>query len=313
MYDEDQEARRSDRRTSARRAVQPQARRGRQRSGTNTGAIVATVAAVLVVVSGGLMLIATQTPPTRSSVAPAAATPKPTSADIVTPAAPPPAPVAEQSESMIGSSVRGVPIPLVRFGSGPRRLLVVGGVHGNEYGAAVAEQLVSALRAQPDLVPAGSTIEVIACLNPDGRAAHTRANINGVDINRNLPASTWAAKLDKRDSSGGQGLTGGTTPASEPETKAFLAAYTTGYSAIISLHSRGGLVDFDGPGAEALAKEISVATGLPVKHLAYQPYIRGSMGQYLAEKGTPLVTVELNDQTLTDKLRSGILMVAGQN
>ena len=62
------------------------------------------------------------------------------------------------------------------------KLLVIGSIHGNETaGRAIAARL---LRARP---PRGTALWVITDLNPDGHAAGTRHNANGVDLNRNFP------------------------------------------------------------------------------------------------------------------------------
>ena len=50
---------------------------------------------------------------------------------------------------VIGRSVQHRAIVVARFGSGARRLLVVGGVHGNEYGTAVAARFAAYLAAHP--------------------------------------------------------------------------------------------------------------------------------------------------------------------
>jgi protein MpaA len=214
----------------------------------------------------------------------------------------------------IGSSVRGRAITVAKFGSGPRRLLVVGGVHGDELGDDVARLLAARLRKEPSLVPANTTIHVIECLNPDGRAANTRGNSRKVDLNRNMPSKNWAPKLDKRDNSSTRGLSGGVSAGSEPESKALIRYLDQGFDVVISLHSRGGFVDFNGPGAEIIAKRISEVTGLPVQGLSYQPYIRGSMGLFIPENyRKPLITLELNSSKLTPPLLRGILSVAATN
>ena len=62
------------------------------------------------------------------------------------------------------------------------KLLVIGSVHGNETaGREIAARL---LRSRP---PRGTALWVITDLNPDGHAAGTRQNANGVDLNRNFP------------------------------------------------------------------------------------------------------------------------------
>ena len=84
---------------------------------------------------------------------------------------------------LIGHSVRGRAIFAYQRGDsyGPT-VLVVGSIHGNEPGGvAVARRL---LKTPP---PEGIDLWVILNLNPDGRAARTRGNARGVDLNRNFP------------------------------------------------------------------------------------------------------------------------------
>jgi protein MpaA len=62
-----------------------------------------------------------------------------------------------------------------------RRILVVGCIHGNEpAGIAVARRLMQ-------LAPARIDLWIVPDINPDGRAAGTRGNAHGVDLNRNFP------------------------------------------------------------------------------------------------------------------------------
>ena len=171
----------------------------------------------------------------------------------------------------IGHSVQHRAIVVARFGTGARRLLVIGGVHGDEYGTAVATRFAAYLAAHPGAVPAGARIDVIRCANPDGYAHHTRGNARHVDLNRNLPTANWTRRLSAGDEPGDPGLTGGRSPGSEPETKALLAYLRTGFAAVVSLHSRAGILDCDGPGARALGRRMSQLCGLPVGRLSYDP------------------------------------------
>src|SRR5207302_8421329 len=85
---------------------------------------------------------------------------------------------------LLGRSGQGRAIAAWEFGdpSAQRKLFVVGCIHGNEpAGIAIAKQLE---RLTP---PAGTDVWVIENLNPDGTAAGTRQNANGVDLNRNFP------------------------------------------------------------------------------------------------------------------------------
>src|SRR5438270_11332218 len=84
----------------------------------------------------------------------------------------------------IGYSVRHRPIEAVEIGDPrqPRRMLVVGCIHGTEpAGIAVARHLIRLAH------PPRTTLWVIPDLNPDGVAADTRQNAEGVDLNRNFP------------------------------------------------------------------------------------------------------------------------------
>jgi Penicillin-insensitive murein endopeptidase/Succinylglutamate desuccinylase / Aspartoacylase family len=82
----------------------------------------------------------------------------------------------------LGDSRNGRPIYAYQLGNpAARKLLVVGSVHGDEpAGIAVARRL---LRASP---PLRAELWVVPDLNPDGRAAGTRANGAGADLNRDF-------------------------------------------------------------------------------------------------------------------------------
>ena len=77
---------------------------------------------------------------------------------------------------------------------GSRRVLIVGGIHGNEYGIPVAEAFLRYVRTHPSIVPSGTELDIITCANPDGRARNRRTNAHNVDLNRNFPARNWNRK-----------------------------------------------------------------------------------------------------------------------
>jgi protein MpaA len=115
---------------------------------------------------------------------------------------------APAAAETVGHSVRGRPIELRRIGAAdaPRKVLVVGSIHGNEpAGIAVTR----ALRAAAP--PPGVQLLVIDRANPDGSAAGTRGNARGVDLNRNFP---WGWRPL------GGVFYAGRRPGSEPETRA---------------------------------------------------------------------------------------------
>lgn len=217
-------------------------------------------------------------------------------------------PSGPSEKILLGQSLQGRPITAHRFGLGDVRILIIGGVHGDEHGTDVAEGLVSRLLQDPDLLPAGREVHVIPCLNPDGRAASTRANAAGVDLNRNMPTHNWSGRLQDGDYSAKLRLSGGSNPGSEPETKIVLEYLEIGFDLVISLHSRGGFIDFDGPGAETVARRMSEISRLPLQHLEYQSHITGSMGQFIPERyGIPVITVELNGPELPEALLRSLL------
>ncbi len=211
----------------------------------------------------------------------------------------------------IGHSVRHRPLSLTRFGEGDRRVLIIGGVHGDEFGAPVAGQLVKYLLAHPRALPSRTRIDVLACANPDGCARHTRGNARNVDLNRNLPTRNWRQSLSSRNDPGAGGLTGGPAPGSEPETKALLVLLRDRFDLVVSLHSRGGIIDCSGPGARAVGRRMSSLCGLPLAKLWYDPYITGSLGRFVPERyGTPLITVELRRPRLGAGMRAALLEAA---
>jgi len=238
-------------------------------------------------------------------------------------------------EKVIGESVQGRPIKVAQFGTGARRLLVVGGVHGTEVGNDVAEQFIAYLTAHPAAVPDAWRIDVIPCLNPDGLAQYTRANARGVDLNRNFPSSSWKRTLNGGDPSRGFGLTGGRSAGSEPETRALMAylaeasgaEVTAGRSGdddvdeergvdgrlevVLTLHSDVGILVCYGPGGSALGARSSALCGLPVGRLDYQAAMTGTLEEYVAERyRIPAITFELTSAELTSGLRRALLAPA---
>src|SRR5215213_9085966 len=107
----------------------------------------------------------------------------------------------------IGRSAQDRPIQAFRVGS-PRarvKVLVVGQVHGNE---PAGRAVVARLRGVRP--PRGTAIWLVDDANPDGSAAGSRHNSNGVDLNRNFPYR-WQPQDGVYES--------GSAPASEPETQ----------------------------------------------------------------------------------------------
>jgi protein MpaA len=83
---------------------------------------------------------------------------------------------------VIGKSVQGRDITAYRMGDPTGRpVLLIGVIHGNEAKGFGITQLI---RTMP--TPPGIDLWIIDSINPDGQAANTRQNANGVDLNRNV-------------------------------------------------------------------------------------------------------------------------------
>jgi protein MpaA len=191
---------------------------------------------------------------------------------------PPPAPAWKP----IGYSVQGRPLLVAQSGSGPLRVYLVGGMHGDEIEGRSA---LEPIRSQPD---AAVTLRIIRDLNPDGSAAYRRANARGYDLNRNWPASNFKP-----------GATGGPAPLSEPETRA-LAADLRAFKpdVVVVLHSiaTGPMVNYDGP-AGALASAFADAARSVSPAWYVEPDMgyetSGSIGTYLGiDQKIPILTIE---------------------
>jgi murein peptide amidase A len=113
----------------------------------------------------------------------------------------------DTSRVVLGRSLEGRPVIAYELGdsASPRKVLVVGCLHGNEC-AGIA--ILDRLRRLGPL--AGVDLWLVPDANPDGHAAGARGNARGVDLNRNFPWR-WRPLSGVYES--------GRTPASERETR----------------------------------------------------------------------------------------------
>ncbi len=241
-----------------------------------------------------------------------------------------PTPLDEQ----IGKSVQGRLIHAYTYGTGPTRVVFVGGMHGGyEWNAVVlAYQFMDYLAAHPDTVPASLSVTVIPDINPDavykaigkegpftvadvpkGDLSAERFNAHGVDLNRNFdckwqPKGTWK----------GNTVSAGSFAFSEPEAQSMRDfAASKRPSAVIFWHSMANAVYASECKNGILPQTLDImnayakAAGYPaVKSFDAYPVTGDSEG-WLASIGIPALTVELSthDTIEWDKNLAGIQAV----
>lgn len=194
-------------------------------------------------------------------------------------------------------SVQGVPLGVRSFGDGAQRVLVIGGVHGDERAALqFASVLEDSLAAMASRLHC--RVYWVRTLNPDGIARGTRGNARGIDLNRNFPTKDFGTK--ERASR----YHGGTTGGSEPETRLVMTLVDSLHvTMIITLHAPLACVNHDGP-AETHARRLAALMRLP--HRSDIGYATpGSLGTWAGrERGIPILTVELPARVTPRSLRS---------
>jgi len=190
----------------------------------------------------------------------------------------------------VGRSVEGRPINVVRIGdpAAPRKVLVVGCIHGNE---PEGRKIVDLLRG--GVPPPGTELLLVRNINPDGLQRHTRQNAHLVDLNRNSSQG--------RRFLGGPGTPyyAGPKAFSEPETRAIRSLILRVRPAVtIWYHQPFGLVDRPEFGSDAIARVYSRISGLRFSPLTPRP---GSMSRWenvRVRQGSSIV-VELPAGTLS--------------
>jgi hypothetical protein len=196
------------------------------------------------------------------------------------------------------ASVQGFPIlkrqlPAVRpvrDARAPVRVLLLGGIHGDELTAsAIVFNWMQRLQQAP---AQDFHWVVVPVVNPDGLLAPKpqRMNANGVDLNRNFPTPGWEQEAPRywsvKTRSDPRRFPG-KAPLSEPESKWVneeIARFKP--DVIISVHAPFGVLDFDGPARPPRKFGRLVFTPVGV--------YPGSLGNYSGNhKKVPIITIEL--------------------
>ena len=195
---------------------------------------------------------------------------------------------------IFGKSRGGLPITAYRFGSVGPKVLVIGGVHGDEIEGVVAAQ--GLLERFVQNFPFKLQLTLIPMFNIDGVLRRTRSNAAGIDLNRNLPTKDWTSEVANPR------YFPGPSANSEPENKAlvnFLDSERPTF--ILSLHSRHPMLNINGS-CRKEAEEISKHTGYIIEETIGYP-TPGCLGTYSGlEREMPTLTYEvergLDDQSI---------------
>jgi murein peptide amidase A len=186
---------------------------------------------------------------------------------------------------IFGRTSQNLPIPAYNFGHTGPRILILGGVHGDEIeGVQAAHGLLGAFEKN---FHHNLHITLVPAFNLDGILAKERKNGHGVDLNRNLPTLDWSPVAAK------ESYFPGAYPASEPENQA-LVKYIDEHKPkfILSLHSWNPMLNINGD-CKKIAQVISSHTGYIITDDIGYP-TPGSLGTYCGmERHIPTLTYEI--------------------
>lgn len=186
---------------------------------------------------------------------------------------------------IFGKTTSHLPIPAYSFGSSGHRVLILGGVHGDEIeGVIAAHGLLDkfcksfSYKLKVDLVPA---------FNLDGVLNRSRVNQNGVDLNRNLPTSDWTSQVASERYYPGKEAN------SESENQALVDYIEEKQPQfILSLHSWKPMLNTNGR-CKKIAETIAKYTGYEIKDSIGYP-TPGCLGTYCGiERDMPTLTYEV--------------------
>ena len=171
------------------------------------------------------------------------------------------------------------------FGGSPDKILILGGVHGDEWEGVFAAKALVGKFLESFTYKFEATI--IPAFNADGVLRNRRKNARGVDLNRNLPTNDWTAEVKE------ERYFPGPEANSEPENKALVTWLAQNKpKLILSLHSWNPLLNTNGR-CQEFAQTIAKHTGYEIKESIGYP-TPGCLGTYGGlEHDMPTLTYEL--------------------
>jgi predicted deacylase len=209
---------------------------------------------------------------------------------------------------VLGISVAGRNIRCYKIGNGPKKILFVAGIHGNEVGTVkLAQNLINWIFVKREIF-FNLTIFVVPSLNPDGaevarqfpdyfgRGRFGRFNGNDVDLDRNFPSENWQSKsIWPRGSDYGDEaieVSGGEAPGSEVEVGALINLIENeNIKDVISFHNVAGdvIVNLENPVA---MKWANIYHAKAKFRIVKSPRLSGNMSEFCRENNINFMTVE---------------------
>lgn len=200
------------------------------------------------------------------------------------------APTGVKSRRGFPILAREIPPGAVGKGGMPIRILLIGGIHGDELTSSAIVFKWMQWMQKPEA--AGYHWKVAPIINPDGLLAANpqRVNAQGVDLNRNFPTPGWhqdAPRYWVKTTGRDPRRFPGSAPLSEPESR-WVNEQIERFQPqlVISVHAPFGVLDLDGP-----APAPRHFGRLLFKPVGIYP---GSLGNYGGmHKNIPVITIEL--------------------
>lgn len=195
---------------------------------------------------------------------------------------------------LFGQTPLGLPITAYNFNHGGPKVLILGGVHGDEIEGVMAAQ--GLLKSFMTSFPFKLNLTLVPAFNLEGVLEKKRTNSRGVDLNRNMPTKDWSpiVKTERYHP--------GPSANSEPENQALAKFIETEQpNFVLSLHSWHPVLNVNGDCLNE-AKKLSELTGYKIDDDIGYP-TPGCLGTFAGlERKSPTLTYEIERGLSHDKV-----------